>query len=72
MDSFRPADHWTDCPECDDALGWNNEDGLAGQECFCGYVFRGEDDPAVVAASEIKHEPSPRSRLSDLAERVSR
>ena len=40
---FREAEHWIRCPKCGEALGWNTEDGLAGQACSCGYVFKASD-----------------------------
>ena len=45
LDPFRPAEKITPCPECEGDLGWNREDGLAGQSCLCGYIFTGRERP---------------------------
>ena len=43
-DPFRPADKHTECPKCGEDLGWNVENGLAGQECLgCGHTFTGHE-----------------------------
>ena len=71
LDPFRPADNWTDCPRCDSGLSWNNEDGLEGQWCSCGYVFKDSDAPELEAvASMAPGLPVPRRRPSGLAERA--
>lgn len=43
-DPFRKAENQTRCPECTTLYGWNDEDGLEGQICSCGYVFHRADD----------------------------
>jgi hypothetical protein len=46
-DQFRDADRWTRCPKCKEMLGWNDENGLEGQECgCCSYVFTGNEHPS--------------------------
>ena len=44
LDPFRPAERQTQCPQCGELLGWNKENGLAGQRCVsCGYTFTGHE-----------------------------
>jgi hypothetical protein len=43
LDPFREADNWTECPQCGEELGWNDEDGLDGQTCSCGHEFTSSD-----------------------------
>lgn len=43
-DPFRSAERETACPKCNHMLGWNRENGLAGQGCIeCGYTFTGKE-----------------------------
>ena len=70
-DPFRPADNWSECPDCGDSIGWNNEDGLEGQECSnCGHIFEDGDEAEAAPWIEPRVTPSPRSRPSCLAERT--
>jgi hypothetical protein len=48
-DPYRDADNFAGCPRCGDPLGWNSEDGLAGQTCGeCGYSFTGKEAACAV------------------------
>jgi hypothetical protein len=52
LDPYRPAENWAECPTCGAELGWNNEDGLQGQTCGCGYQFSGTEDAPQEAANK--------------------
>lgn len=63
-DPFRPAENWTECPRCGTEFGWNDEDGLEGQQCPCGHVF----SPGTPGQAELEQ----RTPLADALAEVDR